>query len=82
MTARKSRQETVSAADFRAHCLALLEKVSADGREVTVKKRDKAVARLVPPTASSRPLRRAHFKHLIEFVGDIESPLDGWKAEK
>jgi antitoxin (DNA-binding transcriptional repressor) of toxin-antitoxin stability system len=82
MTPRKAPTKTVSAAEFKARCLALLDDVGDQEGELAVTKRNRVVARLLPPTASSRPLRRAHFKHLVEFVGDIEAPLDDvWKAE-
>jgi prevent-host-death family protein len=38
----------LAAAEFKAKCLALLDQVRDDGRTITITKRGKVVARLVP----------------------------------
>lgn len=52
MTTKHSRrpgnEATISAAEFKATCLSLMEEVSNGGRAFTVTKRGKRVARLVP----------------------------------
>lgn len=73
---------TVTASEFKAKCLAILEDVGEGGGDVTVTKQGRVVACLerVP---STRPLRRPNLAHLFEFIGDVESPLDvEWKAMK
>lgn len=46
--ARESAERTVMASDFKARCLSLLDWVSVTGNPLTVTKRGKPVARLVP----------------------------------
>jgi prevent-host-death family protein len=50
---------TVTATDFKAKCLGLLDEVQDSGTEILVTKRGKAVARLVPVTGSRRSLKGA-----------------------
>jgi len=38
----------IAAAEFKARCLALLDDVHRDGRSITITKRGRVVARLVP----------------------------------
>lgn len=38
----------VAAAEFKARCLALLDEVHRDGRSITITKRGRVVARVVP----------------------------------
>ena len=47
---------TVSASQFKAQCLAMLDEVAATGEEVVVTKRGRAVAR-VAPAAEPESLR-------------------------
>jgi prevent-host-death family protein len=79
---RKSR--TMAAGEFKAKCLAVLDEVEQTGTEVVITKRGREVARLVPPAPRRRPLRPAHFKHLLAGpVGDVVTPLDvEWDAMK
>jgi len=71
---------TIPAGEFKAKCLALLDEVGERDEEIIVTKRGRPVARIVPVEAP-RTIRRPNLAHLIEYVGDIESPLDvKWKA--
>ena len=47
----------MSAAEFKAKCLRIMDEVAATGEAVTVTKRGKPVARLVPVATKSRTLR-------------------------
>jgi len=49
---------TLAATEFKARCLAALDEVARTGEEVTITKRGKAVARLVPPARAGRAGRR------------------------
>jgi len=40
--------KTVAAAEFKAKCLALIDRVHDDGESITITKRGRTVARLVP----------------------------------
>jgi prevent-host-death family protein len=42
---------TITATEFKAKCLAILDEVQAGGTTVTITKRGKIVARLVPASA-------------------------------
>lgn len=45
----------ISATEFKAKCLSLIDKVEASGEAVTITKRGKVVARLVAPNIDPRP---------------------------
>jgi prevent-host-death family protein len=69
---------TISASRFKAECLALLDEVAATGRGLTVTKRGKPVARLVPMEAP-----RSLVGSVRQLVSDDEliEPLDEpWDA--
>ncbi|HTB71145.1 MAG TPA: type II toxin-antitoxin system Phd/YefM family antitoxin [Solirubrobacteraceae bacterium] len=70
---------TVSASQFKAQCLAMLDEIAATGEEIVVTKRGRAVAR-VSPAAEPESLRNS-----VTFnVSDEElvEPLDiGWDAD-
>jgi prevent-host-death family protein len=69
--------DTVAAGDFKARCLALLDRVAETGEELVVTKRGKPVARLLPAEAP-RSLEGS-----IVWEGDLVSPIgDGWDVEK
>lgn len=75
------RETTIASAEFRAHCLELMEEVAGSEREVTVTRHGRGIARV------SR-VRRARgswpFPDLSDWVvevGDIISPIDvEWEA--
>jgi prevent-host-death family protein len=69
VTMKKSRQMT--AAEFKAKCLAVLDDVAAGQREVIVTKRGRPVARVVPMDGRAAPL-----DGLIVSQGDVLSPID------
>ena len=50
--------KTVAAAEFKAKCLALIDRVHEDGEPVTITKRGRTVARLVPADDEDRPWLR------------------------
>src|SRR5262245_51381352 len=50
--------KTVAAAEFKAKCLALIDRVHADGESITITKRGRTVARLVPAGDDERPWLR------------------------
>ena len=70
----------MGAADFKAHCLQVLEKVRRTRRSVTITKRGVPVVKLVP---ADPPKQRDIFGCMAdqtEIVGDIEKPL--WTEEQ
>lgn len=72
--------DSIPAGEFKARCLALMDKVGRDGRSVTITKRGKPVAVLSPirvvPTSGFGFARDG-----ILGVGDLLSPIDvAWDA--
>jgi prevent-host-death family protein len=73
---------TISATEFKAKCLAILDEVAATGEQVTVIKRGKPVARVVPPAAGV-PYPQATLRGSVKVIGDVMSPVvpeDDWDA--
>jgi prevent-host-death family protein len=65
---------TIRASEFKAKCLAILDEVERTGETVTILKRGRAVARLLPPVpAEGRYPQHALFG-TVRVVGDIVSP--------
>lgn len=78
---------TISAGEFKARCLALMDEVRDRGGEYVITKRGTAVAKLVPTRQKRRRLLGS-MKGTVTVLGDIISPLDepwealtGWEDE-
>jgi prevent-host-death family protein len=72
--------KTLSAAEFKATCLEVLDQVARTGRGVVVTKRGKPVARVVPLVNRPDDIVGA-MKGTVEIRGDIISPLTvRWEA--
>jgi prevent-host-death family protein len=70
----------ISAGQFKARCLALMDEVHDRGGEYVITKRGTPVARLVPVSRERRPLLGS-MKGTVSVTGDIISPLDEpWDA--
>lgn len=68
---------TVPAGEFKARCLALLDRVAETGEELIVTKRGKPVARLLPAEAPPS------LKGSVLWEGDLVSPVeDAWDADR
>jgi prevent-host-death family protein len=64
----------VAAAEFKAKCLALIDRVHQRGEPVTITKRGRIVARLVPANDDSeRPWERVRGK--ARWTGDPFAPV-------
>jgi prevent-host-death family protein len=65
----------ISASEFKAKCLAILDEVNKTRKPVRITKRGKVIAELVPP---SPPTHRGNWlgcmKGKMEILGDIVSP--------
>jgi prevent-host-death family protein len=71
------KQTTVPAGEFKARCLALLDRVAETGEELVVTKRGKPVARLLPAEVPRG------LKGSIVWEGDLVSPVgEQWDVEK
>ncbi len=74
----KSARRTISAARFKARCLALLDEVEATRETLVVTKRGRPVAQVVAADEirRSRPLRGS-----VRYRGDILAPIgERWRA--
>ena len=64
---------TITATEFKARCLRLMEEVRRTRRPVLITKRGRVVAQLAPPPpAPGRPWLR--LRGSTTFVGDVLSP--------
>ena len=71
----------ISAGQFKARCLKLMDDVKSRREEVIITKRGRPVARLVPYEEKPVPIH-GHMKSTIEILGDIVSPVqEKWDAE-
>ena len=69
---------SIPAGEFKARCLALLDEVGESGTEITVTKRGRPVARLVPIERPALPDMRGT---VLWTADDIDQPLGiTWEA--
>jgi prevent-host-death family protein len=60
--------------EFKAKCLAVVDQVDGTGEPVTILKRGRAVARVVP-AASGERFPQDSLAGSVEIVGDVLSPV-------
>ena len=71
----------MTATEFRAKCLGLIDEVAETGREIVITKRGRPVARLVPYRRKPRSLFGMD-RGRMKILGDITAPIDvEWDAE-
>ena len=66
---------TITAAEFKAKCLSLMDAVQQGGEEITITKRGKPVARLVAVATPKRASLIGSMKGTVEILGDIITPV-------
>ena len=74
--------KTMPAGYFKARCLKVMDEVQSTREPVTITKKGKPVAKLMPPDGQPEEIFGC-LKGKIEIVGDILSPLvspDDWEA--
>lgn len=75
-----SFSRAISAGEFKARCLAIMDEVQQRGGEYVITKRGTPVAKLVPIPEERRPLLGS-MKGTVKTLGDIVGPLDEpWEA--
>jgi prevent-host-death family protein len=81
ISVKKDANVVIPAGEFKAKCLALMDRVAKDRRSITITKHGKPVAILSPPQVI--PVAAFGFaKDDIEILGDIESPIGiRWDAD-
>lgn len=84
MVMKTVKAQSIPAGQFKAHCLHLMDEVNETGISLTITKRGKPVARLVP-AAQEKPFRPLYgrMKGSITILGDIVNPLPNeWEADR
>lgn len=71
---------TMTAAEFKAKCLKVMDEVAATGEAVVVTKRGKPIARLVPEQAGEQPRRPARLRDLFKGMIEVADPQDDLKG--
>ena len=66
--------ETINASDFKARCLAILDRVQATGERVIILKRGRPVAELLPASRTHAEYPQLEPKGTVIVVGDIVEP--------
>jgi prevent-host-death family protein len=61
-------------ARFKATCLEVLERVARTGEEITITKRGKVIARVVPNIAGGKQHPQSTLQGTVEIAGDIVEP--------
>jgi prevent-host-death family protein len=71
--------ESISVSEFKATCLAVIERVRQSGQTVVITKRGEPVAELAPPRPVERKGRGflGRMRDEFDIVGDIMSPVVG-----
>ena len=72
----------MAAAEFKAHCLTVMEVVRSTREPVLITKRGRAMVKLVPADRSPDDFI-GRLKGVVKVVGDIESPIElaeSWKV--
>jgi prevent-host-death family protein len=64
---------TITASEFKAKCLRLMDRVNKTGESISITKRGLEVARLTPPQSREDILRS--LRGSVRVLGDIVSPL-------
>ena len=71
----------VPAAQFKAKCLKLMDRVKQRREEVTITKRGQPVARLVPASRKKRPVLGS-LAGTVTIIGDLTAPIpEKWEAD-
>ena len=66
--------ETINASDFKARCLAILDRVSATGERIVILKRGRPVAELGPANRVAEFYPQLELQGRVTVVGDIVGP--------
>ncbi|MGH9318742.1 MAG: type II toxin-antitoxin system Phd/YefM family antitoxin [Vicinamibacteria bacterium] len=75
----------MAASEFKAKCLSVLDEVAATGEPVTILKRGKPVAQLVPSVPRGKKYPQHEILGTVRIVSDILDPVlppGDWEAER
>lgn len=76
--------KTISAGNFKAQCLALMDQVEAQRSEIVITKRGKPVAKLVPIESAPRSIFGC-MAGTAQILGDLVEPVmdpNDWEANR
>jgi prevent-host-death family protein len=76
---------SIRATEFKAKCLAILDEVERTGEPVTILKRGRPVARLLPPIPAEGRYPQHALLGTVRIVGDVIEPVvpaEDWDAER
>ncbi|MFM1891846.1 MAG: hypothetical protein RLZ44_923 [Pseudomonadota bacterium] len=73
--------KTVTAFEFRAKCLKIMDEVAASGEEVVVTKNGVPVGKFVPHRRKPKTLRGLHAGQVRAHGDLIEPSGEGWGAD-
>jgi len=77
--------ETINASDFKAKCLAILDRVQATGERIVILKRGRPVAELSPHRPEVARYPQAELEGTVVVTGDIIGPVvpeEDWDSLK
>ena len=66
--------EKIDASDFKARCLAILDRVQATGERIVILKHGRPVAELAPYRPADSAYPQADLEGTVVVTGDILSP--------
>ena len=77
------KESTVSASEFRAKCLRMLDEVAEHGRALVITKHGRPVAKVVPVRERRAPMM-GRWKGIVQIKGDIVNfnAVDDWQAAR
>ena len=67
--------ETINASDFKARCLAILDRVQTTGERVVILKRGRPVAELWPASGARAEYPQSELEGTVTVKGDIVGPV-------
>lgn len=75
----------MNASEFKAKCLSILDEVERTGEGVTILKRGRPVAVVLPVHPRSNRYPQEGLRGSVEFLGDVVDPAlppEAWKATR
>ena len=66
--------ETINASDFKARCLAILDRVHATGERIVILKRGRPVAELRPLAQAETGYPQSELRGTVTILGDLVEP--------
>lgn len=67
--------ETINISDFKAQCLAILDRVQSTGEPVLILRRGLPVAELLPARRSQAEYPQMELEGTVTIIGDIIEPV-------